>query len=680
MASRALPRTGSRTLPRLATSALGLLVAWALVAGCDNASAPPPTRDPAMDHPMGVGLDPGELHELTAWAEAGPTQLRFEDVTAASGITAVNHSGRVGVKEFLLEAVGPGPAWLDYDGDGWMDVYLPDGDVFDHYDLVTEHDKDARRLRPLLRRHADGPDDPRDTLWRNRGDGTFEDVTAAAGIHDMRWSFGATAVDIDGDGDTDIFVANLGEDRLWRNRGDGTFEDVAPALGLAGDVGQWSTCAAAADLDGDGRLDLYVAGYADPAAEVDKRRRDPNQRLPEGTPPREIGGRACRWRGMDAYCGPVGLDAQHDRMLRQREDGTFEDVTALWGLVPPTPCFAFTVGIADFNEDGLLDIYVANDSVESFLWMQSRGEDGRIRFRDLAVVMGVKWGHNENPQASMGMSIADADRDGLLDILVTNFSHDYNNIYKAKRVPQTNSWFFRDRGLAVWGAATYLDLSWGCGWYDLDNDADLDVVIANGHVYKEVDAFPAIGAHYEQYNAFFECMDAATLGYREVGAKAQLRPAAGVDPAHLDAGPGAAVKRCSRGAGFCDWDNDGRMDVLFGNLNGPVTLLRNTSPGDGRWIKLRLAQGGGNPDGLGALVRVTSGEITQTLPVRCGTSFLGTDDPRLHVGLGGASSCRVEVRWPEPDATSVVYEGLAAGALWLLHRDGTATSGPLPQR
>ena len=635
--------------------------------------------DPGRDNPMGVGVDPGELQELTSFAGAGPTRLRFEDVSALAGIRERNHSGRSGIKEFLLEAVGPGPAWLDYDGDGWMDLYLPDGDVLDHYDLVSELDPATRRLRPLLRQRPVGQDPPRDTLWRNRGDGTFEDVTAAAGIDDVRWSFGATAVDIDGDGDTDVFVANFGEDRLWRNRGDGTFEDVAPALGLAGDAAHWSTCAAAADLDGDGRLDLYVAGYADPAAEVEKRRVDPNQALPEGTPPGRIGGRACRWRGMDAYCGPVGLDAVHDRVLRQREDGTFEDVTTAWGLRPPAPRFGFTVGIADFDEDGLLDIYVANDSVENFLWIQSRAPDGTPRFRDLANLMGVKYGHNENAQASMGMSIADADQDGLLDILVTNFSHDYNNLYKGKRVAQTNSHFFRDRGLPVWGAASYLDLSWGCAWQDFDNDADLDVFVANGHVYKEVDAFPDIGAHYEQYNALFECMDAATLGYREVGAKAQQRPAAGVPASDLDAGSGMAVKRCSRGAGFCDWDNDGRMDVVVGNLNEPVTLLRNTSSGEGHWVKLRLRQPGGNPDALGALVRVTVGDRTQTFPIRCGTSFLGTDDPRLHVGLGAADRCRVEVRWPGPEARRTTFEDVPAGALWLLAPDGSRQQGTLPR-
>ena len=249
-----------------------------------------------------------------------------------------------------------------------------------------------------------------------------------------------------------------------------------------------------------------------------------------------------------AYCGPLGLEQQHDRCLRQRADGTFEDVTEAWGLRPPEAQYGFTSTIYDFDDDGLLDIYVANDSVENFMWRQRRDADGRIRFTDEADTLGVKYGHGENPQASMGMCVADADGDGLFDILVTNFSHDYNNIYKGKRVGEAGSMFFQDRGLKVMGMPSYHDLSWGCGWFDFDNDIDLDLFIANGHVYKEIDRFPQNVSRYAQLNALFECMDASRFGYREVGKKAQRNAMAGVDTTKLDAGPGMEVEHCSRAA------------------------------------------------------------------------------------------------------------------------------------
>ncbi|MGE0190938.1 MAG: CRTAC1 family protein [Planctomycetota bacterium] len=610
--------------------------------------------------------------DVARWAAAGSTRLRFDDASAASGISAVNHTGRAGTKEFLIEAMGPGPAWLDADGDGWLDLFLPDGEGLGAYELVEVPEPGTRRARPLLRRRDDADSPGGDTLWRNRGDGTFEDVTRAAGIAGRGWSFGALAFDMEGDGDTDVLVARFGKNLLWRNLGDGTFEEVGEALGVAGPVWAWTTCAAAGDLDGDGRLDLYLAQYADPAAEVAKRRDDPNQAdlLPPGAAPDRIGGRACRWQGLTTYCGPIGLDAQHDVVLRQREDGTFEDVTAAWGFVPPAAQYGFQVLIVDLSEDGLLDVFVANDSVENFLWVQSRAPDGTPRFRDDATVRGVKLGTNDSPQASMGAAVADADQDGLLDLAATNFSRDYNNIWKARRVKHTGMVFFRDRGLALIGAATYMDLSWGVGWQDFDNDADLDLFIANGHVYREVDDAPGLGS-YAQPNTLFECMDVADLGYREVGAKAMRHPGGGVEPAALDAGPGLEIEASSRGAAFGDYDDDGRVDVFVGNMNERPSLLHNVSRDGGTWVKLVLQQPGPNREAVGARLRVASGGRTQTFPVLRGSSFLGTDDPRVHVGLGAAATCDVQVDWPAPQPTTVRYAGLEAGAMHRLRRDGS---------
>ena len=285
------------------------------------------------DKPSAEAKNPRpEAVEADRWKDAPATRIRFRDITATAGITATNHSGRAGLKEFLIEAVGPGAAWFDYDGDGLLDVYMPDGDVFSNYTLENVQDPATGRTRPMLR-----PKEPRkevftDRLWRNNGDGTFTDVTKKAGIHEERWSFGATPFDYDADGDQDIFVSNFGLNTFWRNNGDGTFTDVAEALGLQGDPFSWSTCAAVGDVDGDGRLDLYVGTYSDAAHEVERLR--VKQNLPEGSPVESVSGRDCSWRAIPAYCGPLGLKGQHDAMYRQTEDGTFEDVTDAWGLRP----------------------------------------------------------------------------------------------------------------------------------------------------------------------------------------------------------------------------------------------------------------------------------------------------------------------------------------------------------
>lgn len=681
------PRAPSGS-PRRRLRTVGVAVLALLPLGCGDEPAPLDPDAAAMAGRPGMaesGLNrpPASAGAAQDREKRGPPAFRFTDHSAASGIVATNHSGAAGVKEYLFEAVGTGPACLDYDGDGLMDFYVPDGDVFTNYDLVLEPDpKDPGRIRPVLRPKEPKATRHRDQLWRNLGDGRFEDVALAAGIDNDRWSFGALAFDWDGDGWTDVFVAALGGCRLYHNQRNGTFRDVAPEVGLVGDATSWNTCATCGDFDDDGRLDLYVARYSDPATTVNKQRIA--RRLPEGIPVSAIPGRACLWRGLPAYCGPVGLDAQHDSLYRQQEDGTYRDVTVELGLVPRAPKYGFTSYFFDFDDDGLPDIYVANDSEENFLWRQSRDKDGRIRFRDVADDLGVKFGQNQNPQASMGNAVADVNRDGLYDIIVTNFSHDYNNIYMGVRYPGGVS--FKDRGQQTMGQAVFYDLSWGCGFHDLDNDGDLDLLIANGHVYKEVDLFDKTGTSYEQYVAVFENLDPSKLRFREVGPKPfkgpSARPPEWLKPEDIDAGPGLEVRKCYRGACFADFDNDGDYDVLLTAMNEPPTFLRNDLPPspDRRWVKVALRGDRANAEAIGARVRVATADgVTQTFPVYRGQSFLGTDDPRIHAGVGAHETVTVTVVWPGPAATrkTTVYRDLPSNRLYLLHLDGRAEEKPL---
>jgi hypothetical protein len=673
------------TRPPLLVLAAGATFAavCAVPGGCSKEEEPErPTSRKSTQGTYDTGLDRPPEGAGSASGPAGekltPPAFRFEDVSAESGVTAVNHSGLKGEKEYLVEAVGVGPAWFDYDRDGRMDLYLPDGDVFSNYvlDKVVDPTK-PDSLRTVLKAKDPRPQRFRDHLYRNLGGGKFEEVAVAAGVADERWSFGALAWDYDGDGWTDLFVANLGKNRLYRNNGNGTFTDVAEAAGLAGDENEWSTCASCGDYDGDGRLDLYVARYANVAAEIERQR--VSRKLPWGEPVENIRGRSCKWRDVDVYCGPVGLEAQPDTLYRQQEDGTFRDVSQEVGIRAKPAKYGFTSFFFDYDSDGLLDIYVANDSEENMLWHQDRTADGRPIFRDVADLLGVKYGPSQQPQASMGVSLADFDRNGLFDIFITNFSHDYNNIYVAQRFG-SGSVTFHDKGLQVMGAAVFYDLSWGCGWYDFDQDRDLDLFVANGHVYAEVDRFKKTGTSYDQYPAVFECLDAPSLRYREVGAKLKDKPPKGSSYADVFAGKGLEIKRCCRGAAFGDYDDDGDVDVVVQAMNDVPIVLRNelaASPGR-RWIKLVPRQDGPNRDAVGGTVTVeVAGGPTQHFPIYRCQSFLGTDDPRIHVGLGASETATVTVTWPGREREKSTYPDLAAGAVYVLQKGGSAErAGP----
>jgi len=511
--------------------------------------------------------------------------MRFVDTTKESGIVFQPVCGAVpGEKGWLIESMGSGAAWLDYDGDGNLDLYLVNGSSLD---------------RPA------GKGEP-NKLFQGDGKGGFKDVTSAAGVGHRGWGFGVAAGDYDNDGDTDLFVANREANVLYRNDGDGTFTDVTAKAGVG--PSPWSSSAAWVDIDRDGDLDLYVANYMESDTSKIPRRGD--KAAAQGS---------CGYHGIQVYCGPRGRRPEQDQLFRNDGDGKFTDITRSSGVHLETPRYALGVVSADYDNDGDIDLYVANDSVVNSLWRN----DGSGKFTDVGVVTLTALNSNGRAQAGMGTDFGDYNGDGWLDLVVTNFAHDLNTVYKSLAGK-----FFVDESKLAGLGVTNLMLSWGAGFRDFDQDGDLDLLIANGHIYPQVDDYE-LGTSFYQVNHMFEN---AGGRFKEVGATS---------------GPGLALTRSFRAAAFADYDNDGDIDVLLTTLDKPPVLLRNETPSPGNRLQIALVGTRSNRDGNGARVAVTFGGKTVIREFKGGGSYLSTSDPRIHVGLGSADKAeRVEIRWP----------------------------------
>ncbi len=509
--------------------------------------------------------------------------FRFTDVSASAGLTRVLHAGRPG-KDHLLDSAGFGAAWIDYDRDGRIDIYVVNGWKLDDREIVERG---------------------RNALYRNRGDGTFEDVTDAAGVDGAgRWCSGVAVADVDDDGLPDLFVTAFGANLLYRNRGDGTFEEVAADLGVA--APGWNTGAAFFDADGDRDLDLYVAAYIDASVE-------------------EVlaAERTLDWKGVARVApGPFGMPGAPDRFFLQREDGTFAEATEAAGLADRALGFGFGVRALDVDGDGDLDLYVANDSDANYLYRN----EGDGTFKDTGLWSGAAFDANGAAQAGMGVAAGDANGDRVPDLFVTNFSEDFSTLYVGD-----GDGFFRDVSAdSGVGAATYRPLSWGTLLADLDNDGDDDLVVANGHIYPQVDAHPEFAMTYRQRDQLLENVGGGR--FVEVGDRA---------------GAGFAIERSSRGLAAGDYDDDGDLDLLFTALDEPPLLLRNDTEG-ARWLTVVLEAAPGSGGTIGATVEVRAGGRRLRRDLASGESFLSAHDPRLHFGLGDAA--RVEellVRWPD---------------------------------
>jgi len=549
---------------------------------------------------LGLGATTALLLQVGGGARsvgaAETASLRFVDVAPELGLGRVVLAGRPD-KDHLLDSAGTGAAWLDFDRDGRLDCYVVN-DWLIREDQVVEKGKNA--------------------LYRQREDGTFEDVTDAAGVSgEGEWGAGVFVADYDADGWPDMLLTNFGRNVLYRNLGNGRFENVAGRVGL--ESPGWNTGAAWLDADGDGDLDVYVAAYIDNTLE--------QVLAAKPTLP---------WRGMAKVAvGPFGLEGGADHFFRN-DDGRFVDATVEAGMEDKGLGFGFTVRAFDFDGDGDLDIYVANDSDPNYLY---RNETGG-RFQEVATWTGLALDENGAAQASMGVAVGDATGDGLLDVFVNHFSEDFSTLYRGLGGGIYED-FSRASGV---GPATFKPLSWGTALADLDNDGDLDIPVMNGHIYPQIDEHPELIGTYEQQNLLLE----------NRGAEAA--------PMFVDvsdeAGPGFAQVRSSRGLAVGDYDDDGDLDMLITHLDTPPTLLRNDSR-SGSWLTVICEDESGGIVPIGTEVRVKAGGRTQWRDIAAGDSYMSTHDPRPHFGLGTAETVdEVEVTWP--DRTKSVRKNVPA--------------------
>ncbi len=535
--------------------------------------------------------------DRTADREPGPEPL-FVDISASAGITHATMCGTT-EKRTIFGSTGCGGAVLDFDGDGWMDLYFARG---------------RRTLKasatPTAASPSDADDEAANRLYRNRGDGTFADVTAESGAGDLGWGQAAVAVDYNGDGDADLFVTNIGSNSLLKNNGDGTFTDVTVRAGLADKtsaVQSWSTGAAFADVDRDGDLDLFVAGYV-AAGLFDEL---------------SASGRSCTWSGLPVFCGPAGLAGERDWFYRQDDDGTFHDASREVGLHDVDRRYGLQPVFFDYDLDGDVDLYVANDSNANALFLN----DGKGVFHDEALLAGVAYNRRGLAQAGMGVVTEDLNGDLRPDIYVTNFDLDTNTLYinAADGIAEDRTRFAR---LA---AVSHRFMGWGAAACDIDNDGDTDLYSVNGHVFPQVSQDERFSG-YEQRDFLF--VNDGSGRFNEIASSA-----------------GLSQRHCGRGVLQLDIDNDGGLDIVLIPLDAQPIVLQNRTAPMGEWLKVLPIGTGRNRDAVGAKVRVTihrgSETLVQVREVKRGEGYFGSHDPRLHFGLGAApTSVDVEVTFP----------------------------------
>lgn len=504
------------------------------------------------------------------------TGIQFVDVTQEAGIHWKHTDGRSGQKYFM-ETLGSGAAFFDYDADGDSDLYFVNGAPLPGY-VAQEV--------------------PTNCLYRNNGDGTFTDVTEESGVGDTGYGHGCAVGDYNNDGQLDLYVTNYGTNRLYRNNGDGTFTDVAEIAGVT--EPRWSSSCAFADYDRDGNLDLYVVNYI--VFDIEE---NPWCGLKE--------------KGIRAYCEPDNFPAQSDTLFRNNGDGTFTDVTKSAGIYRTTGK-GLGVVWGDYNNDGVPDVYVANDSTENFFYHNN----GDGTFEEVGFMVGVALSEDGAAENGMGTAFGDWNNDGWLDLTVTNYAQQTNTLYHNDA-----DGFFTDATATTKTAQlTYPYLGWATAFIDYDNDGYQDLFVANGHLHENLAELRQQGT-YGQRNLLFRNNYNGT--FTEVSETL---------------GPGMKLEDVSRGATFADYDSDGDIDIVVTNSNTAPRLLRNDGGNQKNYLQIRLIATQGTTDAIGARIKITTGELTQTREVRSGDGYLSQRDLTLHFGVADYVQIdSIEIQW-----------------------------------
>lgn len=582
----------------LAVCTLGVFlpVLWAYA---QQTASPPMYGGSKAAAPMGGSSTAGvfapvldsEKRPITAGGFVKNGPVIFEDISDKAGLTVWRHKMGTPQKTFILETTGSGACLLDYDHDGWIDIYLVNGSTYEALDGKTEP--------------------PHAALFHNNHDGTFTDVSAKAGVTNDRWGYGCAVGDYDNDGWPDLYVTNFGKNRLFHNNHDGTFTDVAEKAGVT--LGNWSTGASFGDYDGDGRLDLFVPGYI-----------HYDIQHPPVPGSAVVGFGYCQYRGVPVMCGPRGLEGEPDHLFHNNGDGTFTDVSEKAGVGDKNRYYGFSSTFVDVNNDGKVDLVVANDSTPNYLYI-NRG-DGT--FEDASFYSGFALNQDARETASMGLGVGDYLNNGRVDLYTTTFSDDYKTLFRNEGDGNFSE-ITPQMGIAE---ITFPFLSWATEFIDYDNDGWKDIMTISGHVYPQADE-NNWGTTFAERPLLFHNVDH--------GRKFDVVPAV--------EGTGLADVIPGRGAAFGDLFNDGRIDVVVNCIDHTPVLLRNVNADTNHWVALVLEGGPKGPrDAIGATVYLRAGGIRQRGDVMSGGSYESSNDQRLHFGLGQATTVEdVEIHWPD---------------------------------
>jgi len=530
---------------------------------------------------------PARTTPITAGGFVASGPIVFQDISAKAGLTHWTHTMGTPEKKYIVETKGSGVGLIDYDNDGWLDIYIVNGSTIDAM---------TGKATP-----------PHAALFHNNHDGTFTDVAAKAGVTNDRWGTGVAIADYDNDGWPDIFVSNVGKNRLYHNNHDGTFTDVAAKAGVQ--LGNWSSSATWGDYDGDGRLDLFVAGYL---------HWDWNN-LPTNDGATNA---YCTFRGEKVACGPRGLKGEPDHLFHNNGDGTFTDVSEKAGVADKPGYYGLGAVFADVNNDGKPDLLVGNDSTPNYLYINK----GDGTFEDVSYSSGFALNSAGRETASMGIAVGDYQNNGQLGVFNTTFSDDYKPFYQNEG--DGNFTDISDQlGIAEISVPF---LSWGDAFIDYDNDGWRDLLMSDGHVYPEAD----------KYNWGTSWAEKPML-FRNIEGK-KFEPVPAVE------GTGLADVIAGRGMAVGDLFNDGKLDAVINVMDGHPVLLRNVNPDHNHWLELKLIGGPKSPrDAVGAAVYVTANGMKQRADVLSGGSYLSSNDPRAHFGLGQATTVDdIEIHWP----------------------------------